>query len=166
LKFQTENKFEAFYINFYPSLNFSFFIDSVYLHQSEEMDISSLNVSRIMRSVGELFNTGLILTDEEDKWFEKTFQHLDDVERIIYQIQHDVTDLSTSRKEQAKGSIELNRALSALALCEENNMLSLTLDNLAVLHASSSSMQNYDAEMDYLLVRSFVDQIQRIRVSL
>jgi hypothetical protein len=148
------------------------------------MSIASLNMQRIVRSVNEIFKPvslfhqhnilnniqfkqfqSLVITDEEDQWFKITHDHLEEVERVLGQLKSEFAFLAGDKKDVAKSLIFLNRSLSALALVEENSVLALTLDKLADLHANFSTIQNYDAEMGHLLVRSLIDQIQSIRVS-
>lgn len=104
-----------------------------------------------------------MLTDEEDQWFKDTHDHLSDFERLLDELQGELRFLSDDRKDLSKAMSLLSRSLSALALCEENTILSLTLDKLADLHANASTVQNYDADMTTSLIRVFVDQIQSIK---
>lgn len=105
------------------------------------------------------------MTDEEDQWFKRTYDHLHEVEQYLEELQVVFRCLSNDRKDLAKALIPLNRALSVLAITEENSILSLTLDKLADFHANTSTVYNYDAELSTSLVRVFADQVQSIRVS-
>lgn len=72
--------------------------------------------------------------------------------------------LAGDHKDLSKAISFLNRSLSALALCDESNFLSFTLDKLADLYAELNTIGNIKAEMTIALAQIFSDQIQSIKV--
>jgi hypothetical protein len=105
-----------------------------------------------------------VLTDETDQWFKETHDHLTEVEQSLDELYGEFRFLSGDHKDLSKAMFLLNRSLSALSLCEENTVLSFTLDKLADLHAGTGTIENYNADMTIALGQVFSDQIQSIKV--
>jgi regulator of replication initiation timing len=105
-----------------------------------------------------------VLTDETDQWFKETHDHLTEVEQLLNRLYVSFRLLSGDHKELSKSMSALKTSLSRMALSEENTILSLMLDKLAEMHSTSSTIENYNADMTVSLVQNLADQIQSIKV--
>lgn len=102
----------------------------------------------MFKSVGEVFSKLAFPMEENDNWFMQANIEVDDIDEMLLYLQISVDNLVRNRKDLMAADEQLCKALSTLALGEENVELAQILTKLVETHDGLAVEARNKVEID------------------
>ncbi|XP_017776336.1 PREDICTED: sorting nexin-2-like [Nicrophorus vespilloides] len=114
--------------------------------------LSGAGVMRFINKVGETVNKITYKMEETDPWFENKLVHVEGLENQLRKLHYNVEAMVSYRKELANLTNGVSRSAAMLSVCEDHNLLSRALSQLADTEEKVEAVHMEQANTDFYIL--------------